>query len=418
MKQEKRKTILLLIVVAVLIPLLWQTLPAQGDDSLPAASVHALAPLAPEGRWVVRAELRRNGYDKRFDNAGESEALAASFDGINLGAAIFPALAALGSGASLGIATLSSQVAIERTELTFGYGAAPDLTVGVIVNFGTVENRAALGLSGGNTGWNPAFDPSQPIAPANFPFAPVGGGALAPMDAAGLNQILSGAAFGYGYAPAAPVSTSGLGNALLGVLWRSYRDDHSSLVWGGGYRVGLGEGDDPDNLFDVPLDDGSDDWVAQVEYFRGWGAADLRLMAKRTAQIADRLVARVPQPGELLAPASSKVLLERNLGDFWEYDVELGYAWGDWRPSITWHRWQKSPDRYVSPAGQDVSALEANTNIDTNQWRAAVSWSGIAAWRSGAIPMPLIARLEMQDTPEGRNMVAVRDYYLTLTTFF
>lgn len=127
---------------------------------------------------------------------------------------------------------------------------------------------------------------------------------------------------------------------------------------------------------------------------------------------------RVPLPGEVLATAASKERLERHLGHFWEYDIELGHSWGDWRPSVTWHRWQKSPDRYTSPRGQNTAALEVNTNIDTNQWRLALSWSGIGAWQRGEIPLPLIAKLEMQETYEGRNMVKVRDFYLTLTTFF
>lgn len=392
--------------------------PAHAGEPLAAAAAHALAPLAPEGRWVVRAELRRNGYDQRYNNAGKREPLGAPFDGVNLNASIFPALAALGGGASLGVTSLSSAVTIERTELVLGYGITSDLTAGAAINFGATENRIALGLSGGNTGWNPAFDPAQAIGPANFPFAPVGAGAVAPMDAAGLNQILSSPAFGYGYAPLATASTSGLGNALMGVLWRAYQDEHSSLVWGAGYRFGLADPDDPDNPFDVPLDDGSDDWVAQAEYFRHWDATDLRLMIKRTMQIEDDLVMRVPLPGEVLATAESKERLERHLGDFWEYDIELGHSWGDWRPSVTWHRWQKSPDRYTSPRGQNTAALEANTNIDTNQWRLALSWSGIGAWQRGAIPLPLIAKLEMQETYEGRNMVKVRDFYLTLTTFF
>lgn len=418
MKHKMKNSVEPVLVLFALLALLWQTLPARAGETLPTASAHALAPLAPEGRWVVRAELRRNGYGQRYNNAGEREPLGAPFDGVALNAAVFPALAALGGGASLGTTSLSSRVTIERTELTLGYGVTPDLTVGALFNFGSTQNRVSLGLGGGNTGWNPAFDPGQPIGPANFPFAPVGAGASAPMDAAGLNHILTAPAFGYGYVPLNDANTSGLGNALVGALWRTYHDAHSALVLGAGYRVGLADGDDPDNPFDVPLDDGSDDWVAQAEYFRHWSATDLRLMAKRTVQIADEVVMRVPQPGEVLALASSKELLERDMGDFWEYDIELGRRWGDWRPSITWHRWQKSSDRYTSPTGQNTRALETNTNINTNQWRMALSWSGIGAWQRGAMPLPLIARLEMQDTPEGHNMVAVRDWYLTLTTFF
>ncbi len=418
MKWRNTRTLVHYLTGMLLLMLLWPTLPVRAADELPTAAAHALTPLAPEGRWVARVELRRNGYDHRYNNAGERESLAAPFDQVALDRSIFPALALLGGGASLGTTSLTSKVAIERSEVTLGYGFAPNLTVGTIFTFGSTRNRVAFDLSGGNVGWNPAFDVHQAIGPTNFPFAPVGGGALAPMDAAGLNQILVSPAFGYGYEALGTTSTSGMGSLLVGALWRSYEDAHTSVVWGGGYRFGLAEADNPDDLFDVPLDDGSDDWVGQVEYFRHWGASDLRLMAKRTIQIKDQLEMRVPSSGQVLAQASSKERLDRDLGNFWEYDVELGHSWGNWRPLLTWHRWQKSPDHYTSPTGQNTAALEANTKIDTNQWRVAVSWSGIAAWRSGVIPMPLIARVEMQETYEGHNMVDVRDFYLTLTTIF
>lgn len=383
-----------------------------------AASAHALAPLAPEGHWVVRAELRSNDYDRRYDDDGKLEPLGAAFDGVTLDAAVFPSLALLGGGASLGVTSLSSSVSLERIELTLGYGLTPDVTVGGIVNYGRSFNRVSLGLAGGNVGWNPAFNSAAPIDGSNFPFAPVGGGAAAPMDAAGLNQVLTAPNFGYGYEPLESTETTGPGSALLGVLWRSFGDEHSSLVWGAGYRFGLAAYDDPDNPFDIPLDDGSDDWVGQLEYFRHWGAVDLRGLAKRTVQRADEVVMRVPQPGEVLAPVSSKERLKRDLGDFWEFDLELGRSLGDWRISTTWHRWQKSRDSYSSPSGRDTSALEAETTVVADQWRLALSWSGVGVWQRGALPLPLVARLEVQDTYAGRNMVDVRDVYLTLTALF
>jgi hypothetical protein len=120
----------------------------------------------------------------------------------------------------------------------------------------------------------------------------------------------------------------------------------------------------------------------------------------------------------VLAPVSSKERLKRDLGDFWEFDLELGRSLGDWRISTTWHRWQKSRDSYSSPSGRDTSALEAETTVVADQWRLALSWSGVGVWQRGALPLPLVARLEVQDTYAGRNMVDVRDVYLTLTALF
>lgn len=392
--------------------------PVQAQEPLAAASAHALAPLAPEGRWVTRLELRHNGYDHRYDSDGRRRPLGAPFDELTLDASVFPALALLGGGASLGTTSFSSSVSVEHGELSLGYGLTPNLTAGTIIDFGRTHTQVKLRLSGGNTGWNPAFDPAAPIGLGNFPFAPVGGGAAAPLDTAGLKQILEDPVFGYDYAPLTDAETSGLASILVGALWRVYDQGHSSLVWGAGYRFGLAAANDPDNPFDVPLDDGGNDMVAQVEYFHHWGAMDLRAMAKRTAQLADRVRMRVPPPGEVLASAASEETLKRDLGDYWEYDLELGRSWGDWRTSATWHRWLKAADNYTSPRGQDTAALEANTAIDAKQWRLALSWSGINAWRSGGMPMPLVIRLELQDTYAGRNMVDVRDVFVTLTALF
>ncbi|MDP2253275.1 MAG: hypothetical protein Q8J60_03740, partial [Thiobacillus sp.] len=65
-----------------------------------------------------------------------------------------------------------------------------------------------------------------------------------------------------------------------------------------------------------------------------------------------------------------------------------------------------------------TSALTANTVTVADQWRLGVSWSGISAWQAGKLPLPLIVKLEMQDTFDGRNFVKVRDVYLRITTLF
>lgn len=390
----------------------------RAETAPPASSSHALALLAPQGHWVGRMELRANGYDSRYDASGQREPLGAVFDGITLDAQVFPALAALGPGASLGDTAFTSEVDLQRVEFTLGYGLTDDLTVGGILNAGRSRNRIDLRVSGGNVGWNPTFDPSLPVGPGNFPFAPAGGG-VAPLDAGGISQLLINPVFGYGYAPLRSSRTSGFGDLTLGLMWRFYRRDADSLVLGLGVRRDLSGGDNPDDLFDVPLGDGSTDLLGQLEYFRDLGHGfDLRLLAKRTLQMADHVVSRVPAPGTLLAPASSKERLARNLGDYWEYDAELGHSWGDWRVSGTWHRWQKGADSYRSPSGRDTTMLTAGTAIQANQWRVSVSWSGIEAWRRRVLPLPLIVKLELQDTYQGRNMTDVRDVYLQLTSAF
>lgn len=375
--------------------------------------------MPPAGRWAARLELRINSYDKWYGDDGGRRAFNAAYDGINLDGAVFPALALLGPGATLGTSGLDTRAELEAMQITLAYGLSEDVTAGVILPFVKTRTRVDFSVAGGNTGFNPAFNPGLPIGPANFPFAPVGGGAAAPLGTTGVKQLLTDPAFGYGYAPVETSTTSGLSDATVGMLWRYYKDQQSSALFGAGVRFGIARGDNPDSLVDIPVGDGSNDIRLRMEYFRDLGNDfDLHLLAENFTQLADHADMRVPQPGQLLAPASSKERLRRDMGDYQEYDVELGYRWGDWRTSATWHLYTKAEDRYHSDRGTDTRALEANTRVRADQWRASLSWSGIDAWRQGTLPIPLIVKLEMQETYGGRNFPDVRDFYLQLTSFF
>lgn len=392
--------------------------PALAKD-LPASSGHGLDTMAPAGRWAARIELRSNSYDRWYDNNGQGQNFNASYDGLNLDGTVFPALGLMGPGATLGNTALRTKQELTALQIVLGYGLSDDLTLGVILPFVKTRTLVDFSVAGGNVGFNPLFNPALPPSPANFPFAPVGGGAAAPLGTAGVKQLLSDPAFGYGYAPIEQSETSGLSDPTLGLLWRCYKDQDSSVVLGMGMRIGVAKGDNPDSLVDIPIGDGNNDIRLRLEYFRNLGAGfDLHLLAENFTQLADHADMRVPQPGQLLAPANSKERLYRDLGDYQEYDIELGHSWGDWRASATAHLYTKAADRYRSGLGTNTAVLEANTVVRADQWRAGISWSGINAWRDGSMPIPLIVKLEMQETYGGRNFPKVRDFYLQLTSFF
>lgn len=389
--------------------------PAAG---LQDSRLHALDTMAPQGRWAARLEMRTNGYDLWFDDRGRMRGLGGEFDRVDLNAGIFPALALLGPGATLGTTRLRSRVNIDFTALTMGYGITENLTVGFILPYSHIHTGVGFAMSGGNVGFNPAFNAGLPIGPGNFPFAPVGG-PVTPMGSAGVQRLLTDPAFGYRYKPVGSVATSGIGDPTFGFLWRLYKGTHDSAVLGLGVHAGWARDDDPDDLFDVQASDGSTDLEARLEYFRALGAGwDLRLFARHREQTADRVTRRIPRPGEILAPFSTRERVERDLGDYREYDIELGHSIGAWRGSLTWHLYEKSGDHYRSSRGTDVSALEANTHIRADQWRAGLSWSGVGAFLRGALPLPIVVKLEMQDTYGGRNFPKVRDVYVQVTSFF
>ncbi|WP_156171682.1 hypothetical protein [Methylophilus sp. TWE2] len=392
--------------------------PARAMDELPTPTAFGLNTMAPESSWGVRFEQRTNEYSQSYDQHGNLHPLGASFDNIQLNSSIFAALAPLGAGASLGNTRFKSDVRNQISTLTIGYGLTPDFTIGAIIPYVKSHTRVSFNVTGATVGANPGFDASQPISAGNFPFAPAGG-AVAPMDAEGVQNILTNPAYGYQYKRIASQQSEGFSDPTIGVLWRAYKAPDQSLIVGLGWRVGLARKDDPDNLLDTPPGDGSNDIRTRIEYFKNIGSHfDLRLLADYNWQTRDKANMRVVSPGQLLAPASSKQRLQRDLGDFYETDVELGYRWSNWRCAATWHRYEKQSDSYHSELGTDTSGLETNTYTRADQYRLSATWSGIQAWQQGKLPLPLIVRLEMQDTFSGRNFVDVRDIYLQVTALF
>lgn len=407
------------LLPAALVAALWFGGSAAADSELPAAAAHGLALVAPKGRWVTRVELRESGYTHTFDDQGNRQLLGERYDNLTLGPNVFPVLGVFGAGASLGTTDARSRLSAERLEIRAGYGLTENLTVGVILPFGRTRNSIDFRVDGGNIGFNPTFNPALPIGLSNFPFAPVGMGASAPLGTAGVQEILTNPAYGLGYQPLRSTTTEGPSDPTAGFLWRFWRDAANSATFGSGVRFGIQGENDPDNLADLPIDDGSTDLIGQLESVHQLSTHwDLRLQAKRTLQTSDHVTVRVPTAGELLPAYATREQVKRDLGDFWEYDIELGRSLANWRVAGTWHRWDKSADAYDSARGTDTRALETNTHIFADQWRLSLSWSGIAAWRNGDLPLPLIVKLETQQTFAGRNMTDVYDYYLQFTSFF
>ncbi len=391
---------------------------AFASENIPTASYFALDTMAPESSWAIRFEQRHNRFDARYDDRGHLSPLGSDFDRLNLNASTFPALAALGLGASLGTTRFAHKTDTEVSILTIGYGLTPNLTVGAIIPYGVSQSRVNFNVDGGNVGFNPAFNASQPIGPGNFPFAPAGGG-IAPMGTAGVQNILSNPAFGYQYKALKDSRSEGFSDPTLGALWRAMKSPGQSLILGLGLRLGLAKKDDPDNLVDTPLGDGSTDIRTRAEYFYDLGANfDLRLLADYNWQFSDTARMRIPASSQGLALASSKQTLDRDLGDYYEADIELGYRWSNWRFATTWHRFDKKSDDYRSSLGTDTSSLEAYTDRRADQYRVSATWSGVQAWQQGKLPLPVIVKLEFQDTYAGRNFVDVQDIYLQVITLF
>ncbi|MBL7002404.1 MAG: hypothetical protein ISR69_00070 [Gammaproteobacteria bacterium] len=394
--------------------------PIKADQSVPSNSaLHGLEFIAPENRFTLRVEIRNNSFNQLYDQNGNKQDAGALLNGVELNSSVFPDLANFGASTSLGKTNFQTDVKTERTEFTIGYGISKNLTVGLIIPYGKVTTQGIFSINGGNVGFNPAFNPALPSSLSNPALLPVGLGPTEPVDTSGVQSIISSPAFGYAYEPLKTTHWEGQGDPTLGFLWRVHKSDYDALIIGGGIRFGMADDIDPDDFLQVPIDDGSTDLRARIEYYLSLSHNfDLKLSSELTYQSKDNVTRRVPAVGELLALASSKELLTRNLGNYYEVDIGLGKTINNWRIATTWHHYQKSADKYTSPLGNDTSALEQNTQLFANQWRTSISWSGISSWQKGELPLPLIIQLEVQKTYDAENFPKVDDLYLQLTSFF
>ena len=387
-------------------------------EHIPSAMAHGLEFLAPENRFAIRLELRYNSFSKKYNSQGKLNPLGDSLDQVNLDSTIFTPLVPFGAGATLGLTNMETDISSNYAIISAGYGISPDVTIGIVIPIGEKTTHTNFSVSGGNIGFNPLFDSTQPINLANYPFAPVGVG-VSPLGTAGVQELLTNPLYGYGYKPLQTFDRSGILDPTVGAIWRAYKSPTSSLLLSAAVRIGLAEEADPDSLLDTPLSNGNTDLRIKAEYYHDIGNDfDLKLQVEHTIQLKDKITKRVPAPGELLALASSKETLSRNLGNYWEYDIGIGKVFGDWRIGTTWHHYQKKANTYSSTLGTDTSALSIDTDQSVDQWRADLSWSGISAWRRGDIALPLIFKLTVQETYAAINFPKTHNVYLQITSFF
>lgn len=341
--------------------------------------------MLPRGRHAVRLELRHGEASKIFNERGADEPVFADFDHVNLNT-VFAA------PFSLGTTQFRAQLAGERYRLTYGYGFGENLTAGFVLGWGELRN---------------AVD-----------FAVVNASPLLANPSETLQASLTGAP--YFYKRIASVTTQGLLDPVLGLRWRIAHGEGWSTILSPALRIGMAQKDDPDNLLDVHLEDGSNDLQLGLEHYRalpaGW---EMRAAAQYTWQLPDHVRARPYAAGALpLVPQAASERLGRDLGDVLQVDVEAARRVGDWRFTGRLEYSRDSADDYYSARGQDVSGLEANTaGWAANLW-LGVSWSGIRRYLETRRGLPAIVTLQYRTVLDGRNAVQSSNLFLTATLPF
>ena len=389
------------------------------EEELSFSSKHALSPLAPKGHWAIQIEAKNRTTNFSYNNAKKKSSIGSKYNNIDINKDIFPSLALFGEGASLGKTSAEMEIVSNYFEFALGYGITKDLTVGIIVPYREKKTTLNFSLQNGNLGINPNFNSTAPTTARNSPYLPSSIEGINPMTTTQLQSVLASRSLDLEYKPLQTTKNSGLADPTLGLLWNVYSSKNSSLILGTGFRFGIAEEDDPDNLLATDIGDGNSGIRLKAEYYQDLtNGFDLYTQIEYGIELEDKVTKRVPKDGVFLANKSSTEKLTRDLGDYRIYDIGVGKSWGDYRFSAGWHRAEKDKDSYASSKGTNISVLEANTDSYANQWETSISWSGIDAWSKGNIPLPLILTLNYRDTYEAKNAYAWKEVYLGLTSFF
>lgn len=360
--------------------------------------------LPEKGQGIIQLRASQARFDTVFDDRGQRESIASDVDGLDLNGNFLPFLGS--PELTLGIIDLDLEVEINSLELLLGFGLTDRISVGAILPFSRNCTRTQLTLNGANVGPSAFFDASQPISARNLPFLPVGSGASQAAGVDDLQQVLTQPAFGLEYKPLQDRCRSGMDDPTFGVVTNLFKSQVSSLLLTTAVRAGWGIEDDPDDLFDYSVSDGSTDFWLQLDYYHFFSShIEFHGSINRTWQFSDHIRSRVPTDTSLIATKASRERLKRNLGDYWEAEAELGYYFHDWYLATSVYAISKSSDHYASSTGQDTFFLQQDTDVVDKEWTLGLRWHPGSSSGQG---WPLILALKYWRSFDGKNSPEIR----------
>ena len=183
---------------------------------------------------------------------------------------------------------------------------------------------------------------------------------------------------------------------------------------GGLARLGTGQVERPDDMFDIGTGDGQTD----VE---GTGALDLvfggrfwtSLVGRYGVQLADEKAIRIPDFSRNPFLAKYReTMVSRDLGDYIELEATPRYVYNDYLSlSATWSYRRKGEDRYTGsftaedlsgqPVALDASILGAGTKQTGQRVGGGASFSTLRAFDRGRARLPIEVQLTHWQTLSG-----------------
>ena len=339
--------------------------------------------LLPTGGQVVIAETRIGSGTTYFNNQGQEAPLYSSLNNLSLNQLF------LVPSPNLGFTQLNSKLSGQRVNFTYGYGISENLTAGFVVGWGKLTNQV------------------------NFSVV----GASIPNATATVQGTLAAAP--YGFKPIATAETEGVLDPQLGVRWRVAKSESSSTIIVPAIRIGMAQKDDPDNLMDVHLTDGSSALMLAAEQRYRLPVAELRATVQYTLPLSDKFRARPYAAGgsPLVAQAQTETL-DRKVGGMWKLEMEGAKRWNNWRAMARMEYSRTATTHYTSPSGQAVSGLEMNTEGWDVVVRTGVSWNRFSDYLAKQSGLPVMLAVEYSSMLDGRNVAQSDNFYLTATLPF
>lgn len=343
--------------------------------------------LLPAGRQVLLVETRLGSSTTYFNNQSQEQPLFADFNNLPLNQIFSVPLVPF----NLGSTQLSSKLSGQRVNVTYGYGLSDNLTAGFILGWGKLTNQVNFSVVGASAF---GFPVSNSVATAN------------------VQATLTSAP--YAYKPIATATTEGMLDPQLGVRWRVAQSENQSTIIVPAVRIGIAKKDDPDNLMDVHLTDGSSALMLAVEQRYRWHTTEMRAYTQYTQPITDKFQARPYAAGNspLVAQAKTETL-DRKVGSMWKMELEGARRWNNWRAMARLEYSRTFSTHYTSPSGQAVSGLEANTEGWDVVARAGVSWNRFSEYLASQSGLPVMLAVEYSSLLDGRNVAQSDNLYLT-----
>lgn len=223
-----------------------------------------------------------------------------------------------------------------------------------------------------------------------------------------------------GYLPLQNWSGQGLGDTQLVLKNRSFEGDGFAIATQAIVTAPTGRIDDPDNLLDKGFGDGQWDVAvgAAVEEPMNQLVDGLALsqFVRYTDQLPGQRTMRLVTAAETIEVGKDRVRFD--LGN----RLETGAAamlstTSGWGGSLGYNYSYKDSDRYET-AQETKAVLEKDTIETQHQAEAEVVYSGVPAFKRGAIPVPFEVKLAYKRQLKSRNMPVTHQVQIDTGVFF